>query len=295
MAFVKRRFLSNRLFDHILAFFQASRPAVSHWVPGLVLLACSAWMSGASAETVAEVGASSDASTPVTFAIADVWPWAYEDRSRNPQGSLAQIVNRLSEMTGIAAEPRIRPLRRSMIELQAGEVNFSVFFQSPTLDTRAINVIQVVTIDVLLAALADTDYPLTLETLEGKRIGFIRGAYMGEAFEQNDKVDKVPLAAISQGIEMLSLGRLSAILASDHAILRSLQAMEVGRDVLRYNKHVSGQPGALYMSRKAQRPDVAEKFRQAIVHMVETNELNRIFFGDAGRPGHDANGEPTAQ
>ena len=49
------------------------------------------------------------------------------------------------------------------------------------------------------------------------------------------------------------------------------------------------------MSRKAQRPDVAEKFRQAIVHMVETNELNRIFFGDAGRPGHDANGEPTAQ
>lgn len=292
---MKRRFLSNRPFDLILALLTTIRFALSHWVAGFVLLGLLAWGAGASAETVTKVGASSDGAAPVTFAIPDVWPWAYEDRDGNPQGSLIEVVRRLSDLTGIAAKTRLRPLRRALVDLEAGEVNFSLLFQSPALDIRAINIAQVMTINIMLAAYADTDYPLTLEALEGKRIAFIRGTYLGEAFEQNDSVQKAPVAVISQGIEMLSLGRLSAILASDHAILRSLQAMGLDRDVLRYNKHVSGQPGALYMSRKAPRPDVAEKFSEAIARMVESGELNRLFFGDAGRLGRDDYPQPSTQ
>jgi ABC-type amino acid transport substrate-binding protein len=295
MAFVKRRFLSNRLFDRILTFALPIRFAVSKWIPGVFLCVCAAHVSTVSAESVGEFGERVSAPTPVTFAIPDVWPWAYEDRNGNSQGSLVQVVRRLSELTGIPTETRLRPLRRAQLDLKAGKVNFSLLFKSPALDAQAINIAEVMTIDIMLAAHADTDYPLTLEALEGKRIGFIRGTYLGEAFDQNDKVEKAPVAVISQGIAMLPLGRLSAILASDHAILRSLQAMGLDRDVLRYNKHVSGQPGALYMSRKAARPEVAEKFSEAIARMVESDELNRIFFGDAGRPGRDDNRQPSTQ
>jgi len=253
----------------------------------LAFLFCVAWVPAKAALASNEPA--------VVFAIPDVWPWAYEDRDGIPRGSLIQVTNRLSELTGVPIETRLRPLRRALIELNSGEVNFSLLFQSPAMDSRATNVAQVMKINIMLAASADTDYPLTLEALKGKRIGYIRGAYLGDAFERDTDVEKVPVAVISQGIEMLDLGRLSAILASDHAIIRSLQSMERSNDELRFRKHKLGQAGTLYMSRRAPRSAVAEKFRVAIATMTESNELNQIFFGDAGRPEHDDAGRSIAQ
>ncbi|WP_150909663.1 substrate-binding periplasmic protein [Marinobacter halotolerans] len=219
----------------------------------------------------------------VTFAIPDVWPWAYEDDKGVPRGSLVEIVHRLSELADVPVSFRLRPLRRALVELEAGAVNFSLLFESPVLDARAVNVGQVLQISIMLAAPVNTNYPLTLEALEGQRIGYIRGTYLGEAFRKDTGVNKVPVALITQAVEMLSLGRLSAVLASDHAILKALHAMDLSPGVLRYRNHVPGQRGALYMSRESSRPEVAEKFRQAIVTMKKNNELERIFFGEGGR------------
>jgi ABC-type amino acid transport substrate-binding protein len=261
--------------------------ATARQISILAFLLCVTWMP-------AKVALASD-EPAVVFAIPDVWPWAYEDRDGIPRGSLIQVTNRLSELTGVPIETRLRPLRRALIELNSGEVNFSLLFQSPAMDSRATNVAQVMKINIMLAASVDTDYPLTLETLKGRRIGYIRGTYLGDAFERDTDVEKVPVAVISQGIEMLDLGRLSAILASDHAIIRSLQSMGRSNDELRFRRHKLGQAGTLYMSRRAPRPAVAEKFRVAIATMTESNELNRIFFGDAGRPEHDDTGGSIGQ
>lgn len=257
----------------------------SCWAQFLVLFGCLAWMPTALSETGAKTKAGADAPEAVTFTLPDVWPWAYEKPDGTIGGSLIQVVVRLSEMTGIPVKNRLRPLKRSILELRSGAANFSMLPQSPALDSEAINIGRLAQINIVLAALADTSYPLTLEALEGERIGFIGGTYLGEAFEQNEKVDKVSVGEMSQAIEMLSLGRLTALMTIDHAIVSVLKTMGLESDFLRYNIQVAGQAGALYMSREAQRPDVAEKFQKALSEMAETNELDRIFFGDAGRPG----------
>jgi ABC-type amino acid transport substrate-binding protein len=261
----------------------------------LAFILCVTWMPGwaaVSGEASFEGDASADT---VVFAIPDVWPWAYEDENGVPQGSLVELTRRMSDLAGVPVEARLRPLRRALIELEAGEVNFSLLFQSPALDARAVNVGQVTSINIILAAMADSDYPLTLDALAGKRIGFIRGTYLGEEFEHNREVEKVPVALIGQAIEMLPLGRLSAILASDHAILRSLETLELSLEDLRFSKHIDGQNGALYMSRKSPRSGAAEKFRDALEVMEKGNELEKIFFGEAGRPDGLNGGPPAAQ
>jgi polar amino acid transport system substrate-binding protein len=284
MVFVKRRFLSNRPFNGVLAILNTLR--IARRIRYLALFVCLA---------VAPVSVASD--EPVTFAIPDAWPWAYEDKGV-PQGSLVDVVNRLSELSNVPVSFRLRPVKRALVELDAGAVNFSLLFQSPFLDARAINVAQVVQVSIMLAAPANTDYPLTLEALEGQRIGFIRGTYLGEAFRNDTGVNKVPVALITQAVEMLSIGRLSAILASDHAILRALEAMDLSPDVLRYSNHIPGQRGALYMSRRASRPDVADRFRQAVAVMKQNNEFEKIFFGEGGRrqlDGPASTAPPAAQ
>lgn len=217
----------------------------------------------------------------VTFAIPDVWPWAYEDETGELQGSLLEVVNRLSEKTGIPVTPRLRPLRRAIAELRTGGSNFSILFQSPELDIEAINVATVIQVSILLAATADSSYPLTLGALEGQRVAFIRGTYLGEAFESNTEVLKIPVNAVSQAIELLSVGRISAILASNHNIYRTLTAQNMDRDTLRYNEHVQNLKGTLYMSEAASRPEAARRFSAAIDQMQAAGELRQIFYGKA--------------
>ena len=219
----------------------------------------------------------------VTFAIPDVWPWAYEDEAGELRGSLIEVANRLSEKTEVPVIPRLRPLRRAIFELRTGAVNFSILFQNPELDIEAINVSPVTQVNLLLAAMAESDYPLALGALKGERVAYIRGTYLGEVFERDTDVVKVPVNAISQALELLSMGRISAILASDHNIYRTLSSQNLSRDRLRYHQHVPGQKGALYMSRAAIRPEAALRFSAAIAEMDADGELHRIFFGESGR------------
>ncbi|MDX1497716.1 MAG: transporter substrate-binding domain-containing protein [Salinisphaeraceae bacterium] len=221
----------------------------------------------------------------VTFAIPDVWPWAYEDETGELRGSLIEVASRLSEMTGVPVITRLRPLRRAIYELRTGTVNFSILFQNPDLDVEAVNVSSVTQVNILLAALAETDYPLTLEALKGKRVAYIRGTYLGEAFERDTDVVKVPVNAISQAVELLSLGRISAILASDHNIYHTLSAQNLAKGRLRYHEHVPGQKGTLYMSRVALRPEAALRFSAAIAQMDADGELHRIFYGASASAG----------
>lgn len=222
------------------------------------------------------------AEEPVTFAIPDVWPWAYEADNGELRGSLIEVAERLSDLTGIPVEPQLRPLRRAIVELRSGTVNFTILFQTPELDIEAINVGSVTQVNILLAAMAGSDYPLTLSDLKGKRVAYIRGTYLGEEFEYDTDVLKVPVSAVSQALDLLSLGRISAILASDHNIYRTLSSRDLSRDLLRYRRHVPGQKGALYMSRKSSRPEVARKFSAAIDRLNANGELDEIFFGEAG-------------
>ena len=215
----------------------------------------------------------------VTFAIPDVWPWAYKDEDGQLQGSLIDVTNRLSELTGIPVNPKLRPLRRAIVELDSGDANFSILFQNPQLDIEAINVASVTQVNILLAGMADSEYPLTLGDLKGQRVAYIRGTYLGELFEHDTEVVKVPVTAISQAVDLLSMGRISAILASDHNIYRTLAARGLSRDLLRYRQHVPGQKGTLYMSRASSRPEAARKFGAAIEQMEAAGELQRIFYG----------------
>lgn len=217
----------------------------------------------------------------VTFSIPDVWPWAYEDDAGELQGSLIEVADRLSAKTGIPVIPRLRPLRRAIVELRSGAVNFSILFRNPQLDIDAINVSPVTQVNILLAAMAGTDYPLTLDKLQGKRVAYIRGTYLGEVFENNTTVQKVPVHAISQAVELLSLGRIQAILGSDHNIYRTLSSLNMSRDELRYHEHVPGLEGTIYMSRAASRPEAARRFGVAIKQMEADGELQQIFYGKA--------------
>lgn len=231
----------------------------------------------AHADTGTLPGEGSQADSVATFAIPDVWPWAFKDDEGEIQGSLIQLVTRASELSGVPVRTQLLPLRRVIQDVLRGRAEFAFLFQSPNLDVNAIPVDTVLQLNLMLMAMHDTDYPLTLESLVGKRVGYVRGTYLGEAFDADQAVIKVPVYNISQAVEMLKLGRIAAVLASDHNLAMTMDAHNFPREAFRLQEHVKGQKARLYMSRTAGNPEHARLFKEALEHMRDNGELQRIF------------------
>ncbi|WP_342630712.1 transporter substrate-binding domain-containing protein [Marinobacter alkaliphilus] len=217
------------------------------------------------------------ANSPAIFAIPDVWPWGFQGDQGELQGSLITLMDRLSELSGVPVSAQLLPLRRVILDLLTGRAEFTFLFQSPELDENAFPVDTVLQINLMLMAMRDADFPLTLDGLAGKRVGYVRGTYLGESFKADEAVLKVPVYNIRQAIEMLMLERISAVLASDHNIAMTIDAYGFPAEEFRLQEHVKGQKARLYMSPDSGNPEHARLFKEALQHMRDNGELQRIF------------------
>lgn len=218
-----------------------------------------------------------DALTPALFVTPDVWPWGYSDEQGQPAGMLPRFASRVAAIANVPMVNELRPHRRAIAELESGETDFVVLFQSPVADAAGVHVVNLVTVEILLAGMAGSEYPLTIEALAGKSIGYIRGAYYVEAFEHDQEVIKVPVNNLHQAIHMLKLGRLDAVVASDQAFYHTLKAMELSVDEFRSDTIINAQNVLLYMSRKARNPVLFRAIQRAALQMRENGELDQIF------------------
>ncbi|MEX0603772.1 MAG: transporter substrate-binding domain-containing protein [Marinobacter sp.] len=215
--------------------------------------------------------------SPAIFVTPDVWPWGFTNDEGQPAGMLPRFTSRVAAIANVPVINELRPHRRATTELQSGETDFVVLFQSPVTDAAGVRVVNVVTVEILLAGVAGSRYPLTIDGLAGKSVGYIRGTYYGEAFERDREIVKVPVNSLEQAIEMLKLGRLDAMVASDQLFYHTLEAMKLAIDEFRTDTVINEQKAFLYMSRKAQNPQLFKAIRQAAVQMRENGELEEIF------------------
>ncbi|WP_165495717.1 substrate-binding periplasmic protein [Marinobacter halodurans] len=239
------------------------------------LLACLCLIAG-TAPVVAD-HKSDDEPEPAIFAIPEVWPWGFEDRYGQPDGTLVTFAHRLVAVANLPIAYELRPHRRAISELLEGTVDFVVLFESPLLDKAAIGLGTVVTTQVMLTAMSDSNFELSLDGLAGKPVAFISGTYYGEKFEQATSIRKFPVRDIFQAIEMLKLGRVSAILCSDQALYRTMQSLQLSPDRFRTRVFREGQRGILYMSRRARYPQLEGPIREALQQLERDGDLADIF------------------
>ncbi|MDX1635896.1 MAG: transporter substrate-binding domain-containing protein [Marinobacter sp.] len=211
------------------------------------------------------------------FATAEVWPWGYLGADGEPAGTLVEFANRIAAIVNLPLMNELRPHRRAIAELASGTADFVVLFDSPTAEAAGIRVDKLLTMSIVIAGRADETYPLTLSGLAGREVAYIRGSYYGEAFARDENIIKVPVDALAQGLEMLRLRRVDAVVSSDQALYRTLEAQGLPASEFRQGLVVGEQSASLFMSRNARFPELLEPVRQAMGRMRKTGELDSIF------------------
>ncbi|UAW97654.1 transporter substrate-binding domain-containing protein [Halopseudomonas nanhaiensis] len=211
------------------------------------------------------------------FMSADVWPWAYLDERGQPAGLLHTLAERLTEVAGVPLHNRILPHQRLRHEFRLGHGDFTVLFENPTLDDFATPLGEVLRSNMFLVAPADSTGTLSFEALAGRPVGYIRGTYYGEVFEEDQGMIKIATHNLDQALQMLAAGRLDAFLSSDVLLYHTFLAQGIDPSHFRIRVYTSGLAGHLYMQRMASRPDYGPKLRAALDTLRESGELEEIF------------------
>lgn len=204
---------------------------------------------------------------PLLFVTAEVWPWGYRDAEDRPAGKASDLAARLAESAGLPLDNRILPYQRVLFEFQQGEADFAILFENPELESFAINLGEVIQTVVYLVALRDSNFDLDLVSLQGKKVGHIRGTVYGNAFEQDENIVRVPVSNMVQAIDMLRRNRLDALVSSDFAFTNTLNAMKLSEDEFRIQVLTGNQAANLYMSRRPRHPEHGTLLMNALQQM----------------------------
>ncbi|WP_141737039.1 substrate-binding periplasmic protein [Marinobacter sp. X15-166B] len=218
-------------------------------------------------------------SPPVAeVAIPEVWPWAYEGSQGEPVGILPLFFERLSAAAEVPFQMRLRPHRRALKEMGSGAADLAVFYDSPHVAEGSVRVASVASTRVLLAVRAGEPVPEALDQrAAGLSVGYIRGTYYGEAFEQAELIHKVAVQDLRQAIEMLRLQRIDAVIASEHVFRYTLAAMGLDDALFSVGVAADRLPASLYMSKNSALLGDLPHLREALRRLHESGELQQTF------------------
>lgn len=216
-------------------------------------------------------------SAPLMFMTADVWPWGYLHTDGQPAGLLSLFAERLAHHADLPLNNRVLPHQRLLLEFRQGQAGFTVLFENPLLGDIAESIGVVLQADIMLVANRDFPGELTLEGLKGKKLGYIRGTYYGEAFNQSRHLIKIPVYNLDQAIDMLRINRLDALISSDIVLEHSLLAKNLSVDLFRHQVITQGHAAHLYVSRRGEHPQMKPRLQTALEKMRRSGELDSIF------------------
>lgn len=211
------------------------------------------------------------------FMTADVWPWGYLDEERRPAGLIAELAEELGRVAGMPVENRIVPHPRLIRELRQGNVTFAVLFDNPLLDDFTVNLGPVLNTHLMFLSLERNQLDLSLKGLGGKRVGYIRGTYYGQAFDEDGGMIKVAISDLTQGLNMLTMDRLDAIMISEIVLHHTLRQLSLDINDFVYAVHTHSHPGNLYMFHQPSHPEQGERMRAALDALRQSGELDRLF------------------
>lgn len=214
---------------------------------------------------------------PARFMSADVWPWAYLDEAGQPAGLLHLLAQRLSAVAGLPLENRVLPHQRLRYEFRLGHGDFAVLWENPDLHDFALPIGEVLRSDMLLVALAGSSRELSFDALAGRPVGYIRGTYYGEAFQEDQGMVKIAVNNLDQALYMLNVGRLDAFISSDVVLYHTFLAQGINPGGYRMRIQSHGYSGHLYMRREPSHPDQGPRIRAALETLRESGELAEIF------------------
>jgi len=152
------------------------------------------------------------------FRTIDVSP--YGIRSDKQCGVYFDLANKLIALGNIKASNVTTPYPRIIHELKTGQTDLSILFRYQELEGFVEFIAPLPPLEIVMMGLKGTTLK-SLNDLENKRLGYLRGAKLSDKIDANPNILKYDINNFDQGVNMMRLGRLDAIIGPKIALYSS--------------------------------------------------------------------------
>lgn len=226
----------------------------------LILAALAAWC-------VRPAGA---AETGLRVMLNEVQPYAWSDAA-GLHGLHHAIMQAVGQEAGLALSYRLGLYARLGRALTDHSADLAVTLMGPDQDAQGVRVEALHAVRYLVLSRADAPVR-ALTDLHGRRLGLARSAYYGAEINDNERIERVSVIDPFQGLRMLALGRLDAVISSDLLLAQALHQPQLPPTRFAPVLDVGGSAYALYASRQLP-PGPVEQLRAAIQRLGRRGQI----------------------
>lgn len=217
------------------------------------------------------------AESSLRFNILDSYPFGYTNAAGLQVGTYWEYVGELDKRTDLKIEREIVPKARVIEYLKRGIADAAILFKSPKIAEHVIFVSKIREIPIVVAHRKDTPIDRYEDLHKAQYVGHFRSGSVSIRFDNDEKINKVPIYTYPSMIEMLQKGRVEAIVGNGIVIQNLLKKQCLGKDIKLSPMTLGNKEQWLVMSKKSKHLDATHQLREAIDSLRSDGLLDDIF------------------
>ncbi|MAD15583.1 MAG: ABC transporter substrate-binding protein [Alteromonadaceae bacterium] len=206
-------------------------------------------------------------------------PFAYMDEDQQLVGTLVTYFDYLKQDTGINFELVLYPYARVISGIKQGKLDVAMLFKNDLLEGYADYIGPISKSKVIVLPLAGSNLYTYQQLYLLGRIAVIRGARFDRQFDRDTQLSKMKVNDYLQGVKLLELKRVNAIVGSVVGLDYNLRL--IGKDFSDFGEpfELIEQESWLHFSKQSQHRNIISKLQAAVKARYQPDLLHDIYTG----------------
>lgn len=192
-----------------------------------LLVLCLLWAGRPAAAQSPVPAAPAQPPTPLRVLINDVATYTLRGDPQHP-GMHIEIMNALAQQAELAVSLSSAVYVRLALGLKDGSADLVVGIEGSELNALAQRVAPFHSFKFVVLTRKSAGIS-QVSQLRGRLLGVARGAFYDESIDNDETIQKFPMADPFQGVRMLALDRLDAVISSDYLLSYALRQTGIDR------------------------------------------------------------------
>jgi len=206
-------------------------------------------------------------------------PFAYMDEDQQLVGTLVTYFDYLKQDTGINFELVLYPYARVISGIKQGKLDVAMLFKNDLLEGYVDYIGPISKSKVIVLPLAGSNLYTYQQLYLLGRIAVIRGARFDKQFDRDTQLSKMKVNDYLQGVRLLELKRVNAIVGSVVGLDYNLRL--IGKDFSDFGEpfELIEQESWLHFSKQSQHRNIISKLQAAVKAHYQPDLLHDIYSG----------------
>jgi len=203
-----------------------------------------------------------------------VSPYGIESEN-NPSGIYYDLAEMLANDIDIKVQHYVYPYARIMHELKSGQTDVTIMFKYQELEEYVIYVAALPPIKNVVVGLKELQLT-SIDALHGKSLAYLRGAKFSEVIDNDPNIQKVYTQNFRKAVEMLTAGRVDAVIGPHEALLAAVKTLGYSNGILSKPLVVSERIPWLQMSKKSKYKALINRLYKSFQNIMKDDKLEKL-------------------